>query len=717
MKNVLIAFGLCTLALISTGAAPGQEKPALGPAGPIANALVPNPDFGRVPLYVIPNGGQVDGRASYYARASRYTLWLTAEGLVFDASRDRATDGRPDRDVSMLAFPGANPSAAIEARDASEHKVNVFLGTDPARWATGLATSRAVLYKDLFRSVDLKVYGVESEIEYDWIVRPGADIADVRFEYRGALGTTIEPDGSLRVRTRFGDLVHRAPAAYQIVDGKRIDVAACFLGSGGDRYGFSVGDYDKSFPLTIDPVVLVSSTYLGGKAGDSLDGIALDSSGNIYLTGDTKSSNYPVPNAMDDSLSGSGYDMVVTKMAASGKSLIYSTYLGGSDWDSGSSIAVDANGAAYIAGWTKSRDFPVFKAFDPSFNGNYDGVFLKLNPEGDALAFSSYLGASNPSASEGCNAVRIDGQGNIFITGNTEGPGFPVKAGYDMTYNGGGDVYVAKFAASGRSLVYSTFLGGTGQDYPSGMAVDAQGAVYVTGFTTSRDFPKKNSYKKTINGSNDAFVARLDPGGTALVYSTVFGGSDRDRPSDVQIDAKGYAYVTGVTESADFPVQNAFDTSYAGGEGDVFLTKIAPSGKPFVFSTYLGGSGEDEGESLSVDGQGRIYVAVSTASPNMPVKIAFDTTLGGEADAYIAKFAASGKSLDFATYFGGSGNDEAGQILLDGAGRVLFIGGTESRDLPVKSAFDKSYNGGWDGIVVRMAEAAGATAADRPKKR
>jgi hypothetical protein len=730
MNKAAIVVCVCALGLFSMDAAPGPGTPAPGLARPAQAGPVPVPDFGRVPLSFIPNGGQVDAEAVFYARASRYTLWMTEGGLVFDASRTVGTEnprpgeprgrrdgGRRERDVTTLAFPGADPSPAIEAVDVAGSKVSVLRGSDPARWTTGLAASNAVLYKDLFPGIDLKVYGVEREVEYDWIVNPGADVADIRFEYRDVLGTTIDPVGSLRVRTRFGDLVHRAPAAYQIVDGEKVRVEARFLALGGDRYGFAAGAFNASRPLVIDPVILVSSTYLGGKNFDSLHAMALDAEGNVYITGDTQSPDFPTKNAIDDSLSGVGYDMVVAKMAASGKSLVYSTYLGGSDWDSGSSIAVDATGAAYVAGWTKSKNFPVVKAFDSSFNGNYDGVFLKLNPAGDALVFSSFLGPQNPNGYEGCNAILLDKQGNIYLTGDTDQAGFPVKAGYDMTYNGGGDVFISKFAPSGRSLIYSTYFGGGGQDYPTGLAVDAQGAVVITGFTTSRDFPKKNSYKKTIDGFNDAFVAKLNPAGTALVYSTVFGGSERDRPSDVQIDGKGYAYVTGVTESSDFPVLNAFDSTYAGGEGDAFLTKIAPTGKPFVFSTFLGGAGEDEGESVAVDATGSIYVLSTTASAGMPVKGAYDQTLGGESDAHLAKFAPSGRSLVFATFLGGSDEDWGSQVRLDGRGWIAIIGGTKSRDFPVRSAFDKTLNGDYDGFVVRMGEVSSSVGATRPKKR
>lgn len=719
---------ICILALLMAGAASDRRAVSIPPLGPSSGAVAPVPDFGSVPLYFIPNRGQAGTPAAYYARASRYTLWLTKTGLVFDSSRplgkpgsDARADGGSgrasrttwDRDVSELIFPGANQRPLIEAIDVSEHHVNLFLGSDPSGWRTGLATSRAVLYKDLFKNTDLKVYGVEKEIEYDWIVKPGGEVADIRFEYRGVLGTSLEPDGSLRVRTRFGDLIHRKPEAYQTIAGRRQDVDVRFGSLGDNRYQFIAGDYDPSQALVIDPVVLVSSTYLGGAKRDVGHGLALDGAGNIYITGDTQSSNFPTKNALDPTLSGSGRDMIIAKMSASGKSLVYSTYLGGSDWDSGDSIVVDATGAAYIAGWTMSSNFPVQKAFDPTFNGNYDGVFLKLNPAGDALVFSSYLGAKNTKSSDSCNTILLDGQGNIYLTGTTDGPDFPVKAGYDMTWNGKTDTFIAKFAASGRSLIYSTYLGGAADDYVAGMAVDSQGAVAVPGWTASPNFPKKYSYQKTIKGERDVFVTKLNPGGTTLAYSTVFGGSDSDRPSDVKLDGSGNAFIVGSTESKDFPVLKAFDPSWNGGDGDGFLTKIGPTGKEFVFSTYLGGNGEDEAESVALDGQGNICVLSTVASSNMPVKNAYDNNLSGDEDAHLAKFAPSGKSLVFATYFGGSKEDSGSQLALDGAGNIYVLGATNSLDLSIKNAFDKTFNGEWDIYVAKLSEGSAAAARGR----
>lgn len=719
MSKPWSVFCVCGF-LLATGAGPAFSRTASQTALSFRGAEAPVPDLSAIPLSFVPNGGQAAPEALFYARASRYTLWITKAGLVFDSwaerDRPRARGEKPrsgelpagSRCVSELVFPGADPRVRVEALGSDGHRVRFLLGNDASRWTSGLEASRGVLYRGLFRGVDLKVYGVEKEIEYDWVVNPGGRVRDIRFEYRGAQATRLEADGSLVVRTAHGDLVHRRPVAYQEIAGRRIGVEVGFRPLGGNRYGFRAGAYDLGRPLVIDPVVLVSATYLGGRGYDSLSGLALDKLGCIYITGETKSPNFPVKNPIDGTLSGSGYDMIIVKMDPTAKRLIYSTYLGGSDWDSGSAIAVDASGAAYVGGWTKSSDFPVKNAFDPTFNGNYDGVFLKLTPAGDALVFSSYFGSRVPAADDGVGEIFVDGKGYIYLAGSTDHTDLPVKAGYDMTFNGGIDGFIAKLSPSGRSLVYSTYYGGSGDDYPFWMSVDASGAVYTTGWTRSGDFPRKNAFQKVLKGGEDAFVLKLNPSGTSLGFSTLIGGSKGDTGFVVRSDAAGNVYVGGRTESPDFPVLKAFDATWNGGETDGFLAKFAPTGKSLVFSTFLGGRGDDEIDDVVLDGKGYIYLTCETDSPNMPVKNAYASVMKGPADGYLAKFYPNGRSLVFATFIGGSDYDDLGAIALDAAGTIVGLGYTRSVDYPVKNAFDKTYAAEGDGVIVRLSYSAGA---------
>lgn len=706
--------------LLAAGAGPALAQPAPQAAFSFHGAEVPVPDFSAIPLSFIPNGGQAAPEALFYARASQYTLWITRAGLVFDSYQDgvrpgerggkpwSGAPGAGSRSVSELVFPGADPRVRIEALGGDGHRVRFVLGSDPSRWISGLEASKGVLYRGLFRGVDLKVYGVEKEIEYDWIVNPGGRVRDIRFEYRGARATRLETDGSLVVRTAHGDLVHRRPVAYQEIAGRRVGVEARFLPLGGNRYGFRTGAYDLRRPLVIDPVVLVSASYLGGRGYDSLSGLALDRLGNIYITGDTKSANFPVKNPVDGTLSGSGYDMIIVKMDPTAKRLVYSTYLGGSDWDSGSAITVDATGAAYVGGWTKSRDFPVKNAFDPTFNGNYDGVFLKLSPAGDALVFSSYFGSRVPAADDGIGEISVDGKGYIYLAGSTDKTNLPVRAGFDMTHNGGIDGFIAKLSPSGRSLVYSTYYGGSGDDYPFWMSVDASGAVYTTGWTRSGNFPKKNAFQKALKGGEDAFVLKLNPSGTSLGFSTLLGGSKGDTGFVVRTDAAGNVYVGGRTESPDFPVLKAFDATWNGGDYDGFLAKLAPTGKSLVFSTFLGGRGDDEIGDVILDGKGYIYLTCETDSRNIPVKNAYSSVMKGGSDGYLAKLSPNGRSLVFGTFIGGSDYDSLDEIAQDAAGTIVALGYTRSVNFPVKNAFDKTYAAEGDGVVVRLSYSAGA---------
>ncbi|MCX6576439.1 MAG: SBBP repeat-containing protein, partial [Candidatus Aminicenantes bacterium] len=517
-------------------------------------------EYGKIPLYFIPNRGQVDERALFYAKTQSYTLWMTKQGLVFDSARRHEKEGERKgakfkilksdtplsdsefgREASRLRFLDASPSPGVVALEPTEHRVNYFLGGNPDMWRTNIQTSKAVLYKEIYSKIDLKVYGVEKQVEYDWLVKPGGAVKDIRFAYQNAQKTQLDGDGNLIAWTRFGELIHKKPLSYQEIGGEKVDVQVKFRRIESDTYGFEAESYDRRYPLTIDPVVLVYSTYLGGSDRDQSYDIAVDNLGSAYVVGTTVSPDFPVKNAYDSTWN-TNVDIFITKFSPAGNALVYSTYLGGNGSDSGSSIAVDSSGSAYVTGITYySSDFPVQNAYDPTWNGANDAFVTKLSPAGNTLA-------------------------------------------------------------------YSTFLGGTGNDSGAGIAVDSFGSAYVTGFTESSDFPFFSAYDSTANGNRDVFVTKFTPAGNSLAYSTFLGGSESDVGSDVAVDAGGAAYVTGTTYSADFPMQNAFDSSIGGGylwSGyyvyDAFVTKIDSTGRSLVFSTFLGGAGSDYGNAIAVD--------------------------------------------------------------------------------------------------------------------
>jgi len=353
-----------------------------------------NPDFGKIPLYFIPNQGQVDEKALFYAKASRYTLWLTKEGLVFDSTRrtkkesthskrlspediNNHEDVKYDRDVSRLVFLNAKGSPEVIPVDDTEHNVNYFIGNDKSKWRTNIQTSQTVLYKELYPNIDLKVYGIERQIEYDFVVKPGGEVSDISFEYKDVKKTRIDKEDNLVIETRFGELKHAEPVSYQVIERRRIEVEAEFREIGERTYKFSVEEYNRDYDLIIDPLVLVYSTYLGGSSYEWGHDIAVDSEGAAYITGRTHSTDFPTQNAYQGTKKPVYQDAFVTKFSTDGTSLVYSTYLGGSDDDDGYGIAVDDDGAAYITGGTKSTDFPAKNAYQGAKAGATSAYIAK----------------------------------------------------------------------------------------------------------------------------------------------------------------------------------------------------------------------------------------------------------------------------------------------------------------------------------------------------
>jgi len=460
-----------------------QERPRVK-----ADVLKPIPDFGKVPIYFIPNEGQVHNKALYYARTSKYTLWITAEGLVFDAllkpsqakqskyQRLNTKDSRliqdsinqealetresqyyedsewSQRSVSRLVFLNSNPDLEVVSEIRTSHTISYLIGSNRKEWKAGLSTSRAILYRELYKNIDLRIYGMEEEIEYDFIVSPGGNINDIRFEYRDVLDTQIDKEGNLLIKTEFGELKHSKPGCYQKIGGNKVKVKGGFREIRGNIYGFTVSQYNKKFPLVIDPLVMVYSTFLGGNDSDVSYGIAVDSSKAVYVTGYTYSLNYPTKKPIYGSYS-SRRDAFITKIAPNGKALVYSTYLGGSDDEMGYDIAADSEGAAYVTGYTESKDFPIVKPFMKNLKGGKSSAFVtKIDPEGKNLIFSTYLGGSKNDTGVG---IALNSEGAIYIAGTTYSSDFPTKNPIFTDFSGMKDVFVVKMASTGKSLIYS----------------------------------------------------------------------------------------------------------------------------------------------------------------------------------------------------------------------------------------------------------------------
>lgn len=691
--------------------------------------------YGKLPLVFIPNVGQEDQRISYYAQGKNFRFAFTTDqvrmsffevgplasgprntGIIQGNLPEQAAQGKESRikGINLIwRFLNAHSDMSVEGAAQETGKINYLRGGDPQNHYTNLPIYREVAYRQVWPGIDVVFQGKQGMFKYDVLLQPGGLVDDIRIGFEGADGIRVDDIGNLLIDTPFGTLTDVSPVAYQEIDDKRLSIDCRFVirseADGSQNIGFEMlEEVDHHYPLVIDPILLYS-TYLGGSAFDSGNGIAVDASGNAYVTGFTQSSDFPTtPGAFDISLTGS-QDAFVTKLNADGTALVYSTYLGGSDTDTGDAIAVDAFGNAYVTGSTQSSDFPTtLGAYDTTLGGVVDAFVTKLNATGTALLYSTYLGGSGLDRGGG---ITVDASGNAYVTGFTQSNDFPTTPGaFQTIMNGTEDAFVTKLNAAGTALVFSTFLGGGGSDTGNAIAVDAAGNVYVAGDTGSADFPTTlGAYDTTFNGISDVFITKMNAAGTALIYSTYIGGSITDQSSGIAIDASGNAYVTGFTQSSDYPTTpGAFDTVFnASGSFDGFVTKLNPTGTALVYSTFLGGENDDFGVGIAVDAFGNAFVTGRTDSTDFPTTPgAFDTSLNGIQDAFITRFSLTGSNVLFSSYLGGGGIDVALGIALDPFANAYVTGQTTSSDFPTTpGAFDTSIGGVFqDAFVAKIGE-------------
>jgi len=679
--------------------------------------------YGKLPLSFIENRGHLDDRVLYYLKGSQGMIYFTREGIVYDLASGVATrsKGTAPSLIKHHAFSmkllGANKMVRLYAQDKLPGTMSYFIGNDPAKWRTGIPLYRQVIYKDLYAGIDLKVYGTNNQMEYDFIVAPGVDPGVIRMVFEGIDSVYLDSNENLVIKAPPGDVIHLKPLMYQEVGANRCPVEGSFRVA-DNTASFTIQDYDTRLPLIIDPLTLSYSTYLGGSspvygnflpAHDLGRDIAVDSAGNAYVTGETASTDFPLANPYQGT-SGGGWDAFITKLSADGTTLVYSTYLGGSADDGCYSIAVDSAGNAYVTGYTESTDFPTENPFQGTNRGGdqyRDAFITKLSADGTTLVYSTYLGGSDDEEGFG---IAVDSAGNAYVTGETASTDFPLANAYQGTYGGGWeDAFVTKLSADGSTLVYSTYLGGSDFEYNPSIAVDSAGNAYVAGSTESTDFPTENPFQGTYRGgvfSGDAFITKLSPDGTTLVYSTYLGGSNDEEGFGIAIDSAGNAYVTGRTWSTDFPTENAYQ-GVNGGYIDVFITKLSSDGTTLVYSTYLGGSKQEVGNGIAVDSAGNAYVTGSTESTDFPTEDPYQHAFGGaiwaRVDAFVIRLKPSGNMLSYSSYLGGNDGDTGSGIAVDSAGNAYVVGMTISRDFPTKNPYQETLAGNsWDAFVAKL---------------
>ena len=699
--------------VLATACVAAAAVPAVadGPQGSDPRAVEAS---ARLPLAFEANRGQTDARVRFLSRGRGYTMFLTPAGALLSLNGT----------ALEMTVVGGNARSAITGTDRLPGASSYFMGNDPASWHVGVPSYATVRYSRIYPGVDLLFHGSsQRQLEYDFVIGARIDPKIVRLRFKGEKHLTIDETGALVIHTSSGDVVERPPVAYQGAEGVRRQVDVRYEMRGRHEVGFRVGAYDRGRALTIDPV-LVYSTFLGGTGFDEANAVALDAAGNVYVTGATDSPNFPKTFATP----GAGGSFV-TKFSPAGNSLIYSAYIGGAT--EAAAIALDRSGSAYITGRVCGNALPTVNAFQTALAGtslgpDCDAFVTKLSAAGDAIVYSTYLGGSCGDTGHG---IGVDASGNAYVTGDTGGPyprnescaeaRFPVVNALQPVHGGLQDAFVAKLDPTGSRLLFSTYLGGRGDDIAWHMALDSAGNAYLGGGTRSNNFPTVNPIQ-ACGASQDAFVTKLAPGGDALVYSTCLGGGFDEEAIGLAIDASGAAYITGQTGSVEFPSLNAFQPFKAGPGGgrDAFVTKLSPAGDSIVYSTFLGGSNADIGTAIAVDQAGNAYVTGQAVSSDFPTVNPIQATKRSSGDVFITRVSAAGDSLAYSTYLGGSGfsgqiQDDFGMsIAVDDAGNAYVVGLTSSADFPTVNAFQPAEGGapGFDGFLVKIAPSVPAPA-------
>ncbi len=739
----------------------------------------------RSALTFEPNVSQTNPKAKFLARGGGYTLFLTGDGMVLLLSSqeprvsilngrrkwqvasdkwqgakgllhspfmDQASKARSQkREVSIapdtrhltpetvrLRLLGANPKATVVGLDRLKGISNYFIGNDPKKWRTNVPNYARVMVKDLYPGIDQVFYGKDGQLEYDFVVHPGADPRAIRVDVEVGLVPArgrpqgsplrIASNGDIVIPTEAGEVRFARPIAYQLTtdEGPRTEDAlnspfaihnselspvpstqhleplnGGYALSADNQITFALPNYDKSRTLVIDPTLNYLATFGGSNGNSQGQGIAVDSSGNAYVAGFTHSTDFAAtPGAFQTAAPGGGADAVVLKVNSSG-ALVFATYLGGSGIDAGFAIAVDSSGDAYVTGTTASSDFPVVNAYQPTLAGGANAFVSEISSTGSALVYSSYLGGAmnaTLNAQQGYG-IAVDSAANAYVTGVTQSSDFPTTPGVFQPNFGGGtcgspsltfpcsDAFVTKVAPGGSTLVYSTFLGGSNLEDGLGIALDSAGNAYVAGLTESFDFPTHNAFQATcgavmVNGvptCSTAFITELDPSGSGVVFSTYFGGTVGDEAFGLALDPAANIYVTGITASPDFPLANAFQPTLKGSV-EAFLTQFNPGASQLIYSTYLGGSDADFARGVAVDSFGEAFVTGWTSSTDFPAANAIQGTLGCGAsgtgscvDAFVTVFETGGAGLAYSTYLG-NGEQMSFSIATDAGGDAWITG-------------------------------------------
>ena len=681
-------------------------------------------NYGKLPLRFEANEGQVRGKGAtdpgvqFSARGAGYAVYLTNKEAILAL---RSANNDAGADVLRMQLSGAHATLSAQGLDQLSGKSSYFIGNDASQWHRDVPAYARVRYADVYDGIDLVYYGNQRQLEYDFVVAPHADARPIRLHFDGAETVKVTADGNLEITAQSGQIAFHKPVIYQVEEGRRRAITGGFQLRADNSIGFAIGNYNHDLPLVIDPT-LVYSTYLGGTDSDIMNAIAVDSSGDAYVTGTTASSNYPVTTGAFQTTFSTCF---VTKLNPTGTALLYSTFLGGSGsssgGDTGWSIAVDSAGDAFITGSTYSTNFPTTTGAYQTTNkaaavGSPTSFVSKLNPTGTKLLYSTYLGGSR---GDFAYSIAIDSSGDAYIGGGTYSADFPVTAGVVQPTNKsypdeGWNLFVTKLNPAGSALIYSTYIGGSG-DYGSPtnvvLAIDTSGDAYVATTVLSTDFPVTSGAFQPHNnstGRGNMTLSKLNPTATKLTYATYLGGSSSgygdDTPYGLAVAASGNAFLSGTTWETNFPTTTGAlqTTNHNGGNGlsAGFVTKMNATGTALIYSTYLSGSGSDRAHALAIDSSGDAFITGTAGSTDFPVTSnAYQTTnpaaFNDGAVVFLTELNPAGASLVYSTYFGGANSfsDTGNGIVLGAGGTVYLTGYTGASNFPITpSAYESTFN-------------------------
>ncbi len=726
-------LGLASTVILLNGLVLAGEAPKPAPIRGAATSYAPPlalSALNHLPLRFEANQGQTDRKVRFLSRGQGYTLFLAGDEAVLRL-RSHASESAVSVVRMKLAGARAAKATGFEPLPA---KSNYLLGSDPSQWQRDIPNFSRVKFEEVYPGVDLVYYGTDSDfrlrepggtlrgpqLEFDFVVAPGADPKNIRLVLDAAT-STIDAYGDLVIATEGGEVRFHKPVAYQDVPAvgsspsaasgaarkyvaaryglRRIENPGSQVENPKFEVSFELASYNPRLPLVIDPV-LSYSTFLGGGNADAGYGITADSTGNIFVVGETVSADFPTQNPYQAASNGNT-EIFVAKIDAAGATLLYSTYLGGSGVDRLGGMALDSSGNVYLGGTTSSSNFPTTTgAFQTAIAGDFCGVAFcsdafvaKLKADGTGLAYSTYVGGTGDDTGSG---LSIDSAGSAYLTGYTASAAFPTAAPLQAAPAGGTDSFICKIKPDGSGLVYSTYLGGTSGDFASAIAVDAGGNAFVTGYTLSTDFPTAGAFQNTNRGASEAFVTGINAAGGAWIFSTYLGGTASDSGRAIATDASGNVYIGGQTTSADFPISaTPLQATFGGGTcgtlpcSDGFLVKFDPTGATAVYSTYLGGASADQVNGIAVNGAEEVFLTGSTASADFPLQNPLQATIGGGTcasgpctDVLVARLDAAGSPLIYSTFLGGDAAEAGQAIFVDSNNNALVTGTTTSAGFP-----------------------------------